>query len=158
MNRSEPLAQSHSPFHSQFQSRAAARVLALALLADGRLSAGERAVLRARHGLMRRLGIAPEVLDREVQSCSGRLLSARDPDWEGPCLPEAGTLRRLLADIGDRDSRNRLFRLCADIAEADGELSEGEFRLLAAALEQWGIHRRMLALADTDRGMAMRSA
>ena len=138
-------------------SLAATRVLALALLADGRLSADERAALRARHGLMRRLGIAPETLDREVPSCSGRLLSACDTDWEGPCLPEAGTLHGLLAGIGDRERRHRLFRLCADVAEADGELSEGEFRLLAAALEQWGIHRRMLAFADTGRSLACRS-
>lgn len=154
MNRSETLVQSHSPS----QSRAAARVLALALLADGRLSAGERAALQAGDAVMREIGIAPEMLESELQSCSGSLLAARDPDWEGACLPGAEALRGLLADVGDRECRHRLFRLCADIAEADGELSEGEFRLLAAALEQWGIHRRMLALADTDRGMAMRSA
>ena len=133
-----------NPNESPAPSLAAARVLALAL--------------PARHGLMCRLSIEPEGLDREVQSCSGRLLAARDPDWEGPCMSEAGILRRPRADIGDRDSRNDLVRLCAGIAEADGELSEGEFRLRAAAPEPRGIHRPMPARADTDCGMAMRSA
>ncbi|MFO0515653.1 MAG: hypothetical protein ACK5ZW_00975 [Betaproteobacteria bacterium] len=142
------------PSESADRSRAAARVLALALLADGRLSAGERAALQCRQPALRRLGVAPELLDLEVQSCSAQLLAARDPDWDGPCLPGPQALRQVLAEIGDRDDRHRLFRVCADLAESDGELSEGEFRLLAAALEQWGIHRGMLALDEAGRSLA----
>ncbi|MCE2998518.1 MAG: hypothetical protein ACK59Y_03525 [Betaproteobacteria bacterium] len=143
------------PGESPDHYRSAARVLALALPADGRLSSGEREALQSRHHELRRLGVAPELLDLEVQSCAAWLLVARDPDWEGPCLPGPQALRDVLAEIGDRDDRHRLFRFCADLADSDGEPSEGESRLLAATLEQMGIHRGMLALDEAGRSLAL---
>jgi uncharacterized tellurite resistance protein B-like protein len=124
-------------------NRAAARVLALTLLADGRLSGSEREVL-LRRGAARQLGLAAEDLHGAIRRCCGDLLAARDPDWDGPCRFDAGVLRGELAAVRGATLRRRLFRLCVELAEADGELSEGEFSLLAAALDQWGIHRGML--------------
>ncbi|MBY0265107.1 MAG: hypothetical protein K2W84_01760 [Burkholderiales bacterium] len=129
--------------------RAAAQVLALTLLADGRLSAGERGVLQ-RSGICRCLGMTAGELDAVIQHYTCDLLVTRGPEWEGRCLPGAEVLRCVLSGVSDHAIRQQVFRLCVEIAEADGELSEGEFEVLAAALDEWGIHRHLLGCAVGD--------
>jgi uncharacterized tellurite resistance protein B-like protein len=65
------------------------------------------------------------------------------------------TLAGLMGEIEDPLLRRSLLRLCIEIAEADGQVAEGEAVVLIAAVEHWGLHREMLR--PPDRGLQART-
>lgn len=118
--------------------RAAARIVALALLADGGLSRAE--LERLDHmNAPALLGLSREDLHDVVQTCCEDLLGTAYLNWEGSCRLDRQTLRQILGEIRNPALRLSVLQLCASVADADNDLSEGELVVLNAAIEEWGI-------------------
>jgi hypothetical protein len=118
-------------------AEAAARLVALALIANGRVKPSELAVLDGldapdRLGLTRSQwhGVIDEL-------CIDLLGTARCGD-EGCVTSDA--LHRMLDEIDDDGTRRLVVRLCSAVVHADREIDDGESFLLLAAVERWGLH------------------
>jgi hypothetical protein len=118
--------------------QAAARIVALTLLADGQLQRAELASLEALGGAAR-LGLRRDELQAVVHDFCADLLddarAARDDD----CRITPALIELLLADIDDRALQRKVLALCAGLARADGRLHDSESIVLGIAIEQWGI-------------------
>lgn len=134
--------------------QAAARILALTLLADGHLCAAE---LRQLHALdaAERLGLSPQELQDVVQAFCEDLLGTADHGWGAACQVDPGTLNALFAEVDDPRLRLTLLELCLSVVQADEHVAEGESTVLAALVERWGLHHRMFVSTPTaERLMA----
>ena len=131
--------------------QAAARIVALAMVADGQVCKAELDVLD-RLGAHEQLGLQPEELHVVVHAFCEDLLSAVQLTWDA-CPVDPQTLAELLAEVDDRELRLKVLRLCVAIVEADGHVAEGESIVLVAAVEHWGLHREMLQPALAKRGV-----
>jgi uncharacterized tellurite resistance protein B-like protein len=119
-------------------TQAAARILALTLLADGGLDQAELDSL-AHSRLLRRLGLRREELDRIVREyCEDLQLSADYLD-SLRLQPAEEVVRALLDDIHDPQLRLALLEDMQQIIAADGVETPAEVDLLAGALQQWGL-------------------
>jgi hypothetical protein len=118
--------------------QAAARIVALTLLADGHLGKAELDVLD-RLDAPRVLGLARGELDAVLQTFCEDLLSAAHLTWADTCRIEADALAALMAEIDDPALRLRLLRLCLAIIDADDLVADGEAIVLDAALTHWGL-------------------
>jgi hypothetical protein len=118
--------------------RAAARIVALALLADGSLSRAELDRLDDMDAPAR-LGLSIDELHEVVQTCCEDLLGTAYLSWEGACRLDRQTLRQVLAEVRNPVLRLSVLQLCTAVAEADSHFSEGELAVLTAAIEDWGI-------------------
>jgi hypothetical protein len=118
--------------------QAAARIVALTLLADGQLQRAELASLDALGGAAR-LGLRRDELQAVMHDFCADLLddarAARDDD----CRITPALIELLLADIDDRALQPKVLALCAGLARADGRLHDGESIVLGIAIEQWSI-------------------
>jgi uncharacterized tellurite resistance protein B-like protein len=125
----------HYPADSQ---KAAARIIALALLADGAIDPSELAMLKNRRTLD-----ALELSEAEFEAvihalCEDLVVySHRVPAGHLEIGREA--LHEILGEVRDPHLRGRLLRSVLDIANADGELAGGEAVLIASAAECWGV-------------------
>lgn len=122
---------------------AAARIVALALLADGHLCDREMRLLH-RLGVAAQLGLAPVRLQDVVRELCEDLLQGERLSWAGVCQVGPDVLRQLLAEIEDTALRLHVLRLCARVVEADGVVTDGEALVLTQAVEQWQLERQML--------------
>lgn len=123
--------------------QAAARIVALAMLADGEVGEPELDLLE-RLVAHEQLGLKAEALHAVVQACREDLLSPAHLPWAEAGQVDARTLAELMAEIDDPMLRRKVLRLCVAVAEADGQVAEGELAVLVAAVEHWGLHREML--------------
>ncbi len=123
---------------------AAARIVALALLADGHLCDREMSVLN-RWDVASQLGLNPIRLQHVVREFCEDMQQSERLHWSGAEALEDGVLQGLLADVSDPTLRLGVLRLCAQIVEADGRVTEGESRLMAVACAHWGVLREALA-------------
>ena len=123
--------------------QAAARIVALAMLADGDISRVELDAL-ARSGVHQQLGLHADDWDAVVQAVCDDLLTAGHLTWADACSIDPRTLAELMAEIADPALRLKVLRLCVSVVEADGNVVDGESILLGTAVEQWGLHREML--------------
>lgn len=118
--------------------QAAARILALALLADGTIHLAELSAL-ARRATLQRLGIGDAAFSAVIDELCADLLLDAAPTPSGHLVLGRDALRRILGDIGDPALQRRVLRSVLDIVHADGELAGGEAVLLSVAAECWGI-------------------
>ena len=118
---------------------AAARIVALAMLADGHLSLSELDVLHHRGGC-ERLGLPPDRLHEVLRALCEDLLQGAQLSWSGTCTIDPQALSRLMSEIDDAALRERVLALCLQVAVADDHVSDGESLLLAHAARQWGLH------------------
>ena len=120
--------------------QAKARIIAIALLADGGLDKSEIEFLDNRD-IVERLGIASETFDEVMQAF------CEDIDQSGLLLPngqlacESPAINAMLDEIQDREQRRLLLRTLFDIVLADRNVSLGEAQLTALAMSHWGIQR-----------------
>ena len=128
----------HYPIDSP---QAKARIIALALLADGGLGKSEIECLDSRD-IVGRLGIPAGTFDTVMhQFC-------QDVEQYGLLLPngqlELGSpaVREILDEVRQRSVRQALLRTIFDIVLADRNLSMGEAQLTALAMSHWGIRRQ----------------
>lgn len=124
--------------------QAAARVVALALLADGDLSPHELAVLDRVHAA-EQLGLSREALHGVLHAFCEDLLAGATMDWAEACRIDERTLAELLADIDDPALQRRVLELCIAVVEADAQVGEGESLVIGAAISQWCLERAALA-------------
>jgi uncharacterized tellurite resistance protein B-like protein len=122
--------------------QAAARIVALTVVADGDIGQAEidwldRLAVPAQLGLERHELLA--LLDTFCED----LLSSDQLRWADACPVDERTLAELMGEIQDPALRLKLLRLCVDLAEADAHVAEGESIVLVAAVEHWGLHHEM---------------
>ncbi len=122
---------------------AAARIVALTLVADGDVSKVEINALE-RFGAYRQLGIDRQGMHGVLQNLCEDLLEGHPPHWTGACQVEPWTLNQLMAEIQAPALRLTVLRLCVAVAEADEHVSDSESLILVNAVEQWGLHHEML--------------
>ncbi|MDT8998299.1 TerB family tellurite resistance protein [Paucibacter sp. APW11] len=123
--------------------QAAARIVALTVVADGEIADAEIECLD-RLAVHERLGLARHELHALLDSCCEDLHSSGQLQWAGACPVDERTLADLMGEIQDPGLRLTLLRVCVELAEVDAHVDEGESSVLVAAVEYWGLHREML--------------
>lgn len=116
-------------------AHAKARLVVLALLADGHLDAEELEGL-AQRGAFHELRIEREDFFRVLYDFCADV--TRMPMGGGSYLLSPRMLRHLFREVANPTDRRTLLRLIADVIESDGHLAQGEARLFRHALEAWG--------------------
>jgi hypothetical protein len=113
---------------------AAARVLAMAMLADGQYSMTEIRALD-RQQVPARLGLTPEAFKTVVDGFCQDLLLAGAGHWTGTV--DAATREQLMGEITERDLQDMILQQCEALMLADGHLADGEVDLLDALGAAW---------------------
>ncbi len=141
--------------------RAKARLIVLALLADGRVDASELDGL-AKHRAFDELGITRDDFFQVLYDfCAD---AAGLPEGSGNYLMSPPLLESLFAEVCGSAERRKLARLIFDVIRSDGHLAEGEARLFWNALDTWrlrlddGIEYRPRAAAHRQRGRQRQAA
>jgi len=116
---------------------AAARLVALTMLADGHVSRIEAQALE-RLGLPNALGLSVNALSEVLQGLCEDLLSSSQGDWCRPVV-DAALVDALLAEITEPGLRAEVLRACVAIAEADEQLADGECVVLMQAIQHWRV-------------------
>ena len=125
--------------------QAAARIVALAMLADGHLCNAEWDALECVDAYTQ-LELSAAELHAIVHALSADLVSPASESGRSASQIESVTIATLLTEIDDPALRVKVLRLCLTVFAADGYLSEGESVMLTAADEQWGQHHKKKAL------------
>lgn len=116
---------------------AAARLVALALIANGRVKTVEIAALDALDALQR-LGLTQSRWQGVIGDLCADLLGPARCGDEGCVSSEV--LDRMLDEVDDDHTRRLVLRLCSAVVHADREIDDGESFVLLAAIERWGLH------------------
>lgn len=122
--------------------QAAARIVALTLVADGDIGDAEIEWLD-RLAVHDQLGLTRLELHAVLDAFCEDLLSSGQLKWADACPVDERTLGDLMADIEDPALRLEVLRLCVELAEVDSHVDEGESIVLVAAVEHWGLHADM---------------
>lgn len=117
---------------------AAARIVAMTLMADGGPGKAELDVLRE-HDAAGQLGLAPQRLHAVLREFCEDLLAASEHSWSHACRLDAPAIASMLTEVRDQRLREKLLELCIAVAEADGCIQDGESSVLVAAARQWSI-------------------
>lgn len=126
--------------------QAAARLVALAALADGHLDRTELDHLD-RLRVHERLGLTRAEWHDVLHALCEDLLACTRLTWGDACSVDPLTLQHLLAEVHHPVLREQVLALCLAAAEADAQVSDGEALVLAAAVERWGLQHRMFERA-----------
>ena len=122
--------------------QAAARIVALAAMADGHLDRRELDLLE-RIGVHDQLGMTRADWHDVLHALCEDLLACTRLTWGDACTVDPLTLQHLLAEVHDPALRERVLTLSLAAAEADEQVTDGEALVLAAAVERWGLQHRM---------------
>ncbi|MBL8329661.1 MAG: TerB family tellurite resistance protein [Rubrivivax sp.] len=126
--------------------QAAARIVALASVADGRLSRIEMEAARNLH-VAEELGLdGPGWHEVLTSLCQDLLLSAH-ASWAEACKVETAMLERMLREVQNPALQRKVLQLCVAMVEADGEVSEGESLVLVTAMDEWGLTEEITGTA-----------
>lgn len=115
---------------------AAARIIALAMLADGNLCKSELDMLE-RVGAHSQIGLTPKQLHAVLHSLCEDLLVTSHGDWESACRVSADTFEAVMAEVTNEELRAKVLRLCAVVIAADEQVTENESKILASVVERW---------------------
>ena len=124
---------------------AAARILALVLIADGHVCATEFAALH-RLGAAASLGVPPDALPRIVHTLCEDLLAAAYGSGSLMASVDESMLKSLMAEIDDPALQRQVLTLAAAAAAADLHLADGETIVLDAARRHWRLAEAAPAL------------
>lgn len=115
---------------------AAARVVTMALLADGHLSMTEvQAIDRLK--VSRKLGLEPSQFTAVLEGfCNDLVVSHRGP-WTGSSQLDAHIRAQLMSEITHPHLQTEVMALCADIVQADGHLADDEVHMLDMLAGAW---------------------
>lgn len=122
--------------------QAAARIIALTVVADGDIGEPEIEWLD-RLAVHDQLGLARHELHALLDTFCEDLLSSDQLKWADACPVDERTLADLMGEIQDPAMRLKLLRMCVELAQSDAHVAEGESIVLSAAVEHWGLHREM---------------
>jgi uncharacterized tellurite resistance protein B-like protein len=129
--------------YSRNSPQAAARIIALTIIADGDIDKTELAVLDEL-AVHKQLGLEREALHDVIDAFCEDLLSSKQLAWADNCPVDEYTLSELMGEIDSPSLRRKVLSLCVKLAEADGHIAQGESIVLVAAVEHWGLHHQML--------------
>ena len=132
--------------------KAAARIIALTIIADGDVDKAELAVLDEL-AVHKQLGLEREALHDVIDAFCEDLLSSKQLAWADSCPVDEYKLSELMGDIDSPDLRRKVLNLCVKLAEADGRIAQGESIVLLAAVEHWGLNRKMLRVSEVGSGL-----
>jgi uncharacterized tellurite resistance protein B-like protein len=118
--------------------RAKARLVVLALLADGRLDEREMAALE-RRGVFADLGIAREDFVQVLYDFCGDV-AGQLPVGAGTYQLTPQMLAGLFGEVADRTARNKLLQHIVAVISSDGRLSDAEASLFESAIDHWKPH------------------
>lgn len=116
--------------------QAAARILAITLLADGHVSQLEMDVLDHVQA-HEQLGMQRHELHDVIHGVCEDMLSLSGLCWGDTCKVDADTLGQLLKDIDDPALRQKVLSLCVAVIEADTHVTEAESSMLATVMSHW---------------------
>ena len=122
--------------------QAAARIVALTVVADGDIGDAEIQWLD-RLAVHEQLGLPRHELHALLDIFCVDLLSSGQLKWADACPVDERTLAELMGAIQDPALRRKLLRLCVELAEVDARVDEGESIVLVAAVEHWGLHHEI---------------
>jgi hypothetical protein len=117
---------------------AAARIVALVLIADGHVCRSEFDVFEQLDG-QRELGLQSDSLPRIVQTLCEDLLMGDPGSGSMLGAVDHASLVSLMAEVDEPALQRKVMRLAAAAARADRHLADGEALVLAAAHRYWGI-------------------
>ena len=123
---------------------AIARLIAMAMLADGRLDNREIDWIN-HHDTAAMVGVDRETLIQVLLDCCRVVIT--EAEQERVFLLEEARLARLADDITDRALQKVALSAVLIIAKADGTVSEGEEPLLRYLMQRWGLTLDDLAAA-----------
>ena len=104
--------------------QAAARIVALTLIADGDVGEAELALLDDL-AVHRQLGLERDALHAVIDAFCEDLLSSRQLAWADACPVDEYVLETLMRDIDDSALRRQVLGLCVRLAEVDDQVAEG---------------------------------
>lgn len=137
--------------YAQNSPQAAARIVALTLIADGDIGVAEQAMLEER-AVHLELGLTRDALHAVIDSFCEDLLSSKQLNWADTCPVDEYTLSALMGEIDDPALRRKVLALCVKLAEVDNQVAEGESIVLTAAVTHWNLQYQMLqSQADACR-------
>jgi len=119
---------------------AAARIVALALIADGHVSLIEIDTLQ-RHDIAQRLGLGAEAFRDVLHGLCEDLQVQAPMAWTDPSRIDPRLIGDLIDDIDDPGLCAELIQLCRTVIEADHHVADGEALMLSTAFVHW--HRRL---------------
>lgn len=154
MNTSDPPLRPY-PCNS---AEAAARIVALALIANGRIKAVETAALDALKA-HERLGLTRPQWHSVIHDLCADLLGPLRYGDEG-CIP-SDLLNCMLDEVNDDATRRLVLRLSSAVVHADRQIHDCESIVLLAAIERWGLQPDDQALLEPmlyDTDFPLRSA
>lgn len=122
--------------------QAAARIVALTVVADGDIGDAEIEWLD-RLAVDAQLGLARREFHALLDTFCEDLLSSDQLKWADACPVDERTLTDLMGEIQDPALRLKVLRLCVELAEVDAHVDDGESSVLVAAVEHWGLHHQM---------------
>jgi hypothetical protein len=122
--------------------QAAARIVALTLIADGHVCETELDVLK-RTRAFEMLGLDPGEAKAVMQGLCEDLMLAHSY-WGDARRIDERTLGQMAAEIDDPGLRVRVLRYCVAVVEADGLITHGESYVLVNLVERWGLQANIL--------------
>ena len=129
--------------YAQNSPQAAARIVALTLIADGDIGEAELALLDDR-AVHLELGLTRDALHAVIDTFCEDLLSSKQLNWADACPVDEYTLAALMGEIDDPALRRKVLALCVKLAEVDDQVAEGESIVLTAAVAHWNLQYQML--------------
>ncbi len=122
--------------------QAAARIVALTVVADGDIADAEIVCLD-RLAVHEQLGMTRHDFHTLLDTFCEDLLSSGQLTWPDACPVDERTLAEFMGEIHDPALRLKLLRLCVELAEVDARVDDGESIVLVAAVEHWGLQHEM---------------
>ena len=116
--------------------KAMSRLLALAMIADGRLAPQELKALH-RSGLLGMLRVSEDTFDETAGELTQDLLATYANRQAGMVELEPGVIDRLLDEVQDPSLRTTVLKGMLEIARADSVIDHRERRLLRRAMHAW---------------------
>ncbi len=115
---------------------AAARLLAMVLVADGRYTMAEIKAID-RHEAPAQLGLSPAAMHTVIEDFCTDLLADAGGQWTDSTRMADTTRQRLIAEVQEPALQERVWHLCEAIAQADGHLADGEVDMLDTLAFSW---------------------
>lgn len=123
--------------HPRNSPKAAANIVALALISNGEVKPSEVAVLEAMR-VHEQLGLTRQEWHDVVHELCIDLLGSATHGTD--CQIDGRMIERMLADVDDVTLQRLVLRLCTAVVNADGQIDDGESIVVLAAIDQWGLH------------------
>jgi hypothetical protein len=128
-------------------AEAMARVIALALLADGALDHSELESLTKR-GLDDQINIDPATLDRVIHEFCNDLMQCAPAPNVGQIEFDRELIDHLLDDIRSPELQKKALSAILGIVNADGCLNGGEAILVSEAMNRWGLELKRVTRTE----------